>query len=186
MIGKQLHLSKRETLRQEVIPVKNDEGSIYRKKPAQGTGLWTSSWREETRDSDWIEWCRSEEFGDIDAQSWFLLTLAKDTRLCVISSYYELTVTLKRFPLRHPRYTSQLEMAAVSAGLSADHFTGIDFERLAQEYDGLHLTEEAAGALHLSYPLDMNTWDCESTLWFRWVFTNVERIEVQKPVVVGD
>lgn len=189
MLGKQLHLSEGETLRQEVVAVKNDEGSVYRKKPAQGTGLWTSTWRKRTRDSDWIEWCRSEEFGNVEEQSWFLLTPAKDAKLCVISSYYELAALIQRFPLMYPslypasRFTQEkLQMA----GLPMDHFTGIDFEGLAYEYDGLHLTEEAAGSLHLSYPLDMNSWDCESTVWFRWVFTAVERIEVQQPIEVGE
>lgn len=86
MIRKQLHLSGEEMLRSEVIPVKNDPEMVFRKKPLQGTGLWTSTWRKRTRDSDWIEWCRSEEFGNVDAQSWFLLTPAKDARICTISS----------------------------------------------------------------------------------------------------
>lgn len=72
----------------------------------------------------------------------------------------------------------------MAAGYFNEHFTGFDFERMAEEYDGLHLTEEAAGSLHLSYPLDMNSWDCESTVWFRWVFSEVSRIEVQKAVEV--
>lgn len=185
MLGKQLHLSTGETLRQEVVAVKNDEGSVYRKKPAQGTGLWTSSWREKTRDSDWIEWCRGDNFGEPEKQSWFLLTPAKDTRICTISSYYELAATLKRFPLTYA-HVSQMELVDMSAGYFNEHFTGFDFERMAEEYDGLHLTEEAAGRLHLSYPVDMNSWDCESTVWFRWVFPHVERIEVQQPVEVGE
>lgn len=173
--GIQLHLSGREVLSQEVVPIVNNAAATFRKKPAYGTGLWTSSWREETQDSDWVEWCRNNEFGEPDKQSWYLLTPAIDARLYVVDSHVALVQLLKRFPLEHPLFK---EMRAV--GIRDEHLIGIDFEQLAQEYDGVHLTYEAAGSLHLSYPLDMNSWDCESTVWFRWVFTSVEQIEAQK------
>lgn len=48
---------------------------------------------------------------------------------------------------------------------------GLDFECLSAEYDGLHLTNE--GYLRTrttrSGPALVG-WDCESTLWFRWIF----------------
>ena len=47
-------------------------------------------------------------------------------------------------------------------------FRVIDFEALAKEYDGLHLTEEGNCRLHMS---EFNPWDVESTVWF-----NVESV----------
>jgi hypothetical protein len=184
MLGKQLYLSKNEALRPEVVAVRNDDASVYRKKPAQGTGLWTSTWQEETQDSGWVEWCRGADFGEPENRIWFLLTPAEDARLLIIDSYHDMVTLIRRFPLRHRLHGASLSSIAEEAGLGADHFTGFDFERMAEEYDGLHLTEQAAGALHLSYPLDMNSWDCESTCWFRWVFTDVERIAVPELVQV--
>ena len=108
-VGIQLHLSEVHALAENVASVENDPMSPFRKKPKYG--FWTSTWREETQDSDWVEWCR-----------------------------------------------------------------GQDFEQLAQSYDGLRLTERGNSRLHLSYPLDLNSWDSESTLWFRWCFTAVEKI----------
>jgi hypothetical protein len=48
---------------------------------------------------------------------------------------------------------------------------GLDFKRLSEEYDGLHLTNE--GYMQTRSRRSVPTligWDCESTLWFRWVF----------------
>ena len=52
-------------------------------------------------------------------------------------------------------------------------FRVIDFEALAKEYDGLHLTEEGNCRLHMS---EFNPWDVESTVWFNvdWIERIVE------------
>jgi hypothetical protein len=167
-LGKQLHLSNEKVLAKHVISVKNGE-NVYLKKPLHGTGLWTSAWREETRDSGWVDYCRWGSYGSPEEQYWFLLTPAQDARLYTISEQFDLKLLLSRYPC-YSRY---------------DDNVGIDFERLAQHYDGLRVTEEAVWSLRFIYPNNID-WSCESTVWFRFVFTAVERIEVQKPVEVGE
>jgi hypothetical protein len=57
----------------------------------------------------------------------------------------------------------------------------IDFERLANDFDGLHLTESGVCEVASHYWPYFNIenlygWDVESTLWFRWVFKDVRHI----------
>ena len=171
MIGTQLHFSFAQILREREIPFKNDE-MTFRYKPEGG--LWTSTWREETHDSEWVEWCRGEKFGSPDESNWFLFTPKEESRLYIIDSYADLERLLSTYPFESP----------LIKGLEDSHlrhyYVGIDFERLAQDYDGLHLTSEGNSRLHISYPLNMNAWDAESTVWFRWCFTDVQRIETPK------
>lgn len=49
---------------------------------------------------------------------------------------------------------------------------GLDFERLAMNYDGLHLTHDGYMRTRSRRPGPaLIGWECESTLWFRWVST---------------
>lgn len=183
-IGTQLHLCGSKPLREEVIPVKNSEDAAFIKKPGRGTGLWTSTWREETRDSEWVEWCISNDYGSPYAQSWYLLTPAETANLYIIDGVGDLRILLDRFPWETER-TQMLNAEMRRVSLSMDYgvltkeplFRYIDFERLAREYDGIWLTSHGNGATHLSYPQDLNSWDSESVLWFRWCFTDVRPVE---------
>ena len=50
-----------------------------------------------------------------------------------------------------------------------------DFEQLAIDYDGVHITESGESATRHTEP-GLYGWDCESTVWFRWAFSNVQKI----------
>lgn len=57
-----------------------------------------------------------------------------------------------------------------------------DWQRAAGRYDGIHLTPEAADELawamvHDGEATAFHTWNCESTLWTRWVFECVEELK---------
>lgn len=163
----QLYLSD-SLLREEVTPVENSEEAAFIKKPKRGTGLWTSTWREDTQDSEWVEWCGDENFGNPSECHWYLLTPHPDVRLYTVDSSVDLRRLLKTYAWETARRS---ELNRVAGGI---YFAWIDFERLAKDYDGLHLTSHGNAVTHLSYPHDMNAWDCESTCWFRWKFTKVE------------
>jgi len=182
VIGVQLHFSFAQIVREREIPVKNDE-MTFRYKP--DGGFWTSTWREETQDSEWVEWCRGENFGSPDESNWFLLTPQADARLYVINCYADLERLLNTYKWESPMAKRLRQTVGENSHLS-HYYQGIDFERLAQDYDGLHLTYEGNNRLHLSYPLNMNAWDSESTVWFRWCFTEVQRIETPKPTQEED
>jgi len=55
---------------------------------------------------------------------------------------------------------------------------GLDFKHLPAEYDGLHLTNEGYLSTRSarSGPALVG-WDCESTLWFRWIFSEWHEVK---------
>jgi hypothetical protein len=201
----QLYLSDAPEMKHEVIPVRNsEETAAMIKKPARHTGLWTSTWRQETQDSDWVEWCRGEDFGNPDGKYWYLLTPREDIKLYVIDCVYDLEQLLHTYPWTTPLLTElnerykimHLEYAEKDAlfvqmlteqtgiqlpSMNLPHYATIDFEKLSQDYDGIWLTEQGNAAVHLPWisEHDLNSWDCECILWFRWCFEHVETI---KPV----
>jgi hypothetical protein len=123
-------------------------------------GLWTSTWKGEPKVSGWVEWCRSESFGVGKLQTW-LLTPRADARIAIVDGMDDLKALLLRYPLH--------------LGKAEDHFLQpLDFERMAQDYDGLHLTDEGQWATRLTQP-SLYGWDCESTCWFQWAFDDVEK-----------
>ena len=77
----QLFVGSEAPVRSKIIPVTNDVGYS---KPSGG--LWTSTWREESRDSDWVEWCHRERRGALDGAGWWLLRVAAPVRLVRIDS----------------------------------------------------------------------------------------------------
>ena len=165
-LGVQLHISPAQALIEQVAAVENDPELYFRQKP--NGGFWTSSWREDTQDSDWVEWCRSEAFDTVEERNWWLLTPHPECKIYTIDSLADFNRCLTEYG--YPAKIASLDL--IFAGKRV-----IDFEKLALEFDGLHLTERGNAQTHLSYPNDLNGWDCESTLWFRWCFTSVERIE---------
>jgi hypothetical protein len=172
MIGKQLYITASQEVDSNIKPVLNSERSAFVKKPAQGTGLWTSTWREERQDSDWVEWCVGNDYGDPYGSNWFLLTPQEGTRLIQIDSLKDFHRLLRDYGYEDARLKEYGFM-----------HRGIDFEKLVLEYEGVYLTEKGNAETHLSYPDDLNAWDCESILWFKWCFTEVQRIETPQPVM---
>lgn len=91
----QLWLSDVAQIKPEVVPVTNDEESAFIKKPKWGTGLWTSTWREETQDSAWIDYW--QEFGNPNECYWHLLTPRSDCNLYIIDTYADLEYLIKTY-----------------------------------------------------------------------------------------
>jgi hypothetical protein len=139
-------------------PISNKD---YFNKPHGG--LWTSTYRPETHDSGWVEWCHWNDFGDVDSKSWYLLTPKADPNIYTIRSLDDLCRLLQEYSVPLPR-----------PGFERHY---LDFEALSKVYDGIHLTQEGQMETHLSFPENLYGWDCESTLWFGWHFERVEKIE---------
>lgn len=162
----QLFLASDEEYNPETqfVNVRNDEHRAFCAKPMCQTGLWTSTYLPDWNyPSEWVEWCVSEDFNRPYAKTWWLLTPRKDARIFVTETQCDLLHLMKAYPYQS-RY-------------SALHMTMIDFEAMAQDYDGMWLTSEGNARLHLSHPYDLNGWDVESTLWFRWCFASAKKIE---------
>ena len=85
--------------------------------------------------------------------------MRKSARIAIVDSADSLAELIERYPriLRQRR--------------------GLDFERLSREYDGLHLTTEGYIQTHSKRSASkLLGWDCESTVWFSWVFNRTQKI----------
>lgn len=118
-------------------------------------GLWTATYRVDEHSSSWVDWCRVEEFGNVDACNWFILEPDPTANVYIIDSADDLT--------------------RLGARYSVGFF--LDFEELARQYDAIHLTDDGQWATRHTRP-GLYGWDVESTLWFRWRFKKVERVAV--------
>jgi len=163
-LGEQLHISPAiSDLAPRVAPVLNAEFV----KPQPGTGLWTSTYANGK--SEWVE-AYEDMFGEDGisayALNWFVLTPCPTARILVIDSLVDLRRLLRQYPARRP----YLRMLALP-----------DFEAISRDYDAMSLTSRGQWATRLTQP-SLYGWDSESTLWFRWMFTEVRRIIPLPPV----
>jgi hypothetical protein len=174
MLGKQLHTTRGELKPDCFIGVQNRDDACFIKKPAGGTGLWTSSWRDETKDSAWVEWCYDNDFGEQYKKNWYLLTPLENVKLFVVDSMADFHHLLGNYGYEDAKMRSY-----------RIYRTCIDFERMAQDYHGIWLTEKGNEETHLSYSDDLNSWDCESVLWFKWCFVEVQRIKTPQAIEIN-
>lgn len=167
----QLHLTSAHDVIGEVCPVENGDGkrSLFCKPIG---GLWTSTWDAKKRTSSWVEWCKDEdELTFIADTHWFLLTPKADSRIYTIDTLADLEWLVDRYPL---------DLRGTGLEMMRDRY--LDYVRIAQEYDAIHLTEEGQWRTRLTFP-NLYGWDVESTVWFRWCFAKIREIE---PTVVAN
>ncbi|WP_207893695.1 hypothetical protein [Tepidibacillus fermentans] len=154
----QLHVITNKLSKEKMKPVKNNNFI----KPTGG--LWTSTYHP-IYGSEWVQY--SMNIGGIllpDSEFWdgYLLIPHKNARLFIIDGYQDLKELMDNFKiemkLRNPSFYSPRE-----------DFT-IDFEKLQKEYDGIQLTKKGLAETKTTYPFNLDGWDVESTIWFRWVF----------------
>jgi hypothetical protein len=146
-----------EPKRELMNPIENDW------QKAKG-GLWTSTF--ENGKSDWVEWCEWENFFTSDSRDGWLLIPNKAVKLITIDSYKDLENLYKNFGIElHQGYEI------------------LDFKKMANTFDGIHLTHKGRTETRLSAPYNFNSWDVESTNWFRWCFDEVKymgKIEIEE------
>lgn len=163
MISRELFVGEVEPSRKHMKPITNRDLS---NKPLGG--LWTSRY-DETYGSEWVQWCIAEEFHapDDGFDSWVLY--GHDSKLLVIDSLVDLKRALRTYRMKydtdHPLYLSSPMFRSV-----------FNYEAMAHDYDGLHLTARGQAETRLSYPESLYGFDCESTVWFRWCFSKVEHL----------
>lgn len=135
----------------------------YSNKP--GGGIWTSSYRDGT--SGWVEWCRAENFGGVDAKPWWQLTPDPEATLIVIDSEVDMLALLDRYGRPFDDVMPDRRV--------------LDFDALiATGHAGLTATERGFWACRMgdftTLGLGLYSWDCESTVWFRWAFAEVQEV----------
>ncbi len=137
---------------QRFIPATNCDRRAYVGKPKGG--LWTSSLNDDGA-SDWVRWCEAEDFGGVDVKARWTLAPLDAGRVIVVNGHGDL----------HRLFESY------GTGLQTHYSAVLDFDAMIRDsYVGMHLTERGNSEVHLSYPLHLNAWDCESTVFFKWVF----------------
>jgi hypothetical protein len=101
-------------------------------------GLWTSPINSNW---GWKDWCESEDFRECSKENSFTLKLHDWAKICVIDSVSDLVCL--------PYYESYKRY--------------LDFEKIAENYDAIWLTEKGMQETRCSNP-DLYGWDCETFL----------------------
>lgn len=153
------------------FPIKNRESPWV--KPIGG--LWTSTYDSVTG-SAWVRWCFAEDWCIPDDEMWNCTLLHPATcRVLEIDTFEDLVTALQRYgrpdaPLLESGYSS-----TKCLGFRPPIKDNLDFERISEDYDAIHLTDRGQGETRLTIP-NLYGWDCESTVWFRPKFEKIEHI----------
>lgn len=159
-LGTQLMVSERRPELSRFILASFSEDFGYMNKPLGG--LWTSSL--DNGISDWIRWCRVESFGAVDDKAWWHLTPDPEAQVLRIDASEDFHLVMETY-------------GRVLSWSFHHHRQAIDFDAVLRDgYDGVNLTDR--GAMECRFGgsftgMDLNAWDCESTVWLRWAFTSV-------------
>lgn len=143
-------------------PVLMDYDHPTRFKP-QG-GLWTSTFLGREELSGWAQWCRVESFGYEKADLW-LLTPDPAAEVYVVDTYRDLDML-------HRLYGRTHRWEGMNGEWWEDPY--LDWPLIAERWSGVRLTDEGQWATRLTDPYNLYGWDCESTLWLRWSFTDIQ------------
>jgi hypothetical protein len=135
-------------------PIYNGERRFH---PKPKGGMWLCP---STSDYRWKHWCQDEQYNRHVYETEWTLKVKKGTRFLVIDTLSDLLELLAQ-------YGTELELGSYIREWE------IDFERIAQDYDGIWLTERGQWETRLSEP-NLYGWDLESVLVFRWVFEEAE------------
>lgn len=128
--------------------IKNEK---YWNKPLGG--LWTSPFDSEY---GWFDWCKSEGFRLDRLDKFFVLNIKTD-KILTIDSLQDLKNCLKDFE-------QQLDNTDPFFNTKNTVITKVlDYEKLSNYYDAIHLTVKGEGRTRLSNP-HLYGWDCETVL----------------------
>ncbi len=115
-------------------------------------GVWTSTYtKKESTPSDWLYFCKMEQLISEKKIHGLLLKPKKECNIVEIDTINDLNDIIKKYP-DEPDEGYPLE-------------TRINFEGLARDFDGLHLTYKGQWETRFTQP-NLYGWDTESTIWF--------------------
>lgn len=158
----QLFCGNSEPQKSNIHPIKNQIECLK-----AGGGIWTSTYNSKSG-SDWVQvynnlWGIPEE--GIDG---WLLTPSLNARVYKIDSFNDLIWMYQNY---------KRVLADIPVFIKM-----INFEKMAQDFDAVHLTAKGKSETRHSWPINLHTWDCECMHWFRWCFEKVEYIGKIKSV----
>lgn len=152
-------------------PVRNRSNSIILKPEG---GLWTSTYTPLGEfDSAWMRFY----YGRDKLRTGQVFRVSPKARLVTIHSLEDLRLVHEAYGIARPPKPPE-EMANV---WGVFHPARLDFEELAKDYDGMHLTEAGERETRDRFAdYTLAGWDCESTLWF-----NLECLKFDRKVPLG-
>lgn len=169
-----------------VKAVENSPGG-YMPKPEQGTGLWTTPGGSE--DNHWTDfwnhdlgmWDDDERIHKLEMkglplpaldQSGWVARLKPDARVATIDSLDDLKKLVERYPAK-----TDPDVAGMTGGR-------LDFERMAKDYDVIHLTSDGQRRTRMPHsligdkPPDLYGWDLASSL-----ILNKDALDLPKEII---
>lgn len=164
----QLWISRKESgapMAELIKPVNQRESW---NKP-RGGGLWTSTL--DAQGSGWMRWCMGNSFADPRDEPRFTfwrLRPREDARVYEIDTPLDLVRLVEEFPGDGLTFLGGREEKVPN------------WSAVLEAYDGIHLTALGEASTRWECPpgiKDLYGWDCESTVWGRWVFEDVEVID---------
>jgi hypothetical protein len=108
-------------------------------------GFWTSP---KNSDRGWKNWCDDANFGECLQVKCTTVTLSANAKILKIDSLLDL--------INIP-YTKTDKYVIFNE-------TVLDYETIALHYDAIWLTAKGLSETHLSTPMDLYGWDCETVL----------------------
>jgi len=137
-------------------PIANDTDGVVKPRG----GLWTSSMRPD-EPCAWIQWCRANGYGIGDGTRAWWVEPDQSATIVEIDSEADMQALLEIYERSDPTGQSL-----------SDAFAAFDYEALATDYDGLRVTASGQRETRFTQP-GLYGIDCESTIWFDWVFESV-------------
>jgi hypothetical protein len=131
-------------------------------------GLWTSTYDPECG-SGWVQWSMGERFRvecDDDYETCYFdcsILYPKPARILIIDTHQDLVDAIQDYHF----------VGSEPRSYYAEDY--LDFEEIAEDYDAVHLTDRGQWKTRRTRP-GLYGWDLESTVWLRWMFSEVEHI----------
>ncbi|GAB6558018.1 hypothetical protein bcgnr5378_07020 [Bacillus cereus] len=152
-------------------PVKNTD-SVSQKPRG---GLWTSTYNE-TEGSSWYKFASHIRHFEVGEPLYAtLFTVKEDANIYVVDSYGDLEKLMETYGI-------PVEESFPSFGSSDPLSYTLDFEKMAETYDGFHLTEDGLFAVRGTVSLFTNRkysltfYDVECTVWLKPSFEKCEEL----------
>ena len=159
--------------------VKND---LHDKRNKPLGGFWASTYIQDEEygpSSSWIDYCRYDYLADFYDDKEFIepykhgviFEISDNSKICKINTLSDYLKVLEKYSCVYEMYSKK---------------KGLDFEKLSQYYDAIHLTQNAVIEMRfiLSHNdiLDFYSWDCESFVLFNLDCINqnsIEQVEIK-------
>ena len=167
-IPPQLHVGRIKPTKEFIRPIMNQETG---KKP--WGGLWTSTFLGEEAGSGWVQNCLKNEIFIPEGGMWssWLLTPSKQAKIFIIDGPEDADTLYEKYgyyPFGEPVIP-----------LLGEGMKGINFEKMKEEWDAVHLTFKGFGTTRCrfdNFSHELYGWDSESTVWFRFLFEEVKEL----------